>query len=286
MNSSRIHRIDSLERELLERFFLYDSQFSSDHEAKKSQLLIFAKLIENSGVDISSMVNSTMCSVAALQTELQLKLAGDVDHMRKLTTTSPNENIRQLDAIANLPRSQILLLQELERRQNYRDEVLKKVSILRDVMMDMRSSEIAHRKEFLTHIGSQLPPLFFEIIPSLTHKPIFVEMTLSGDDLTVPFIETGEIVTFLQELPSELANLKGIMLQQIQEESSPDHTCNKSIQTGSTILEKSLIQTSNELEIRLANLEEENNKLKLQISELQFNLDQQVNEIKLWIASK
>lgn len=296
-------------RRFVNNYLQYDHQWSKDHAEKNQRLLDLAKLCDQSSMDMSNMVNTLMRSIALIQSEVQWRIPQDVENMRKLTTTSPNENIRQLEVIANLPKFQIIMLEELCRRQNYETTIMKKIKAFKDEMNELRTSETQNRKEFMDEHGSLLPPFFYELVPSLRSKPDFVDVAVSscGIDTTMLPIKMQDIVNFVEELPSDFMDLKAQMSQRLQIDSkklSADdvssvqmmmdrqedqdvisantelstcirrvETSEKSIQNAPELVVHSGVQVSGDE--KLSQLEEENQILKMQLAELQSILDNQ-----------
>lgn len=299
----------------VDNYLRCEHEWPGDHHEKKIHLRDLAKVCEQSSTDIENLVNGTMRNIAALQTELQLKVANDVDHLRRLTTTSANENIRQLEIIANLPKIQIVLLQEIIRRQHYQIVVNKKIESFKEEMKSLRSHETLERKEFLTQHGSLLPPFFFEFLPSLKFKPDFVDVTTSAvhnPDVSVSLLTVEDVLDFVETLPSVLDELKVEFKNSLQQNlvvdragdqiSSVDSTnatvClpsivereSKSVNTSVMSFQNTAIPADNAVQAalndQLLQLEKENQMLKLQISELQSILDaQQVNGILYFFKS-
>ncbi len=206
-----------------------------------------------------ALVNRVMQSITTLQSQLKFELRKDVDRAR-LFAISQNENIRQLEIVANLPKNQVQLLLELKRRKQYESKVADRINKLKEELTSMREIETVKRKQFLVECGSLLPPLFHECIPSLSHKPSFIEITDSSS-FPLPSVDNEEIEASLNDLPNEFAAWKADIVNLMSSiEETKDNDTNISTQS----IHESMTR-------RVAELEAENESLKHQIFSIQQN---------------
>ncbi len=242
---------------MLEKYLRHEQQSSSDHDRKKEILRECVRKCEQAYMETVALVNRVMQSITTLQSQLKFELRKDVERAR-LFAISPNENIRQLEIVANLPKNQVQLLLELKRRKQYELIVADRINILKEELTNMREIETVKRKEFLVQCGSLLPPLFHECIPSLSHKPSLIDITYSSS-FPLPSVDNEEVEASLNDLPQEFASWKAdvVKLMNSIEETKDNHT---NISTPN--IHESMTR-------RVAELEAENESLKQQIINIQ-----------------
>lgn len=172
-----------------------------------------------------------------------------------------NEYFSHLEHVAHLPLAYQAFLKEIIRRRHYHAELESKILTFTESLSHMRAEETSYRKEFMQRHGRNLPPIFFEFVPSLVEKPPYYNAEASNIPILPP-ISDDDLLTLREQLQLSL-RLSGTDddLQVV----SNDNVRQK-IQTTSETAEPAHLQTQQELII-------ENRLLKDKIAELTRELE-------------
>jgi hypothetical protein len=127
---------------------------------------------------ITKNIYYTLRDISAVQTDIQFKLKKGMELMTRWRQ-GHNGYFQHLERIRSLPEAYATFLHEMIRRGKYTQdfEVLVKTSV--DSISAFRSEETSQREKFMADMGSCLPPIFFDMVPSLVEKPPFFNATIT-----------------------------------------------------------------------------------------------------------
>eukprot|EP00602_Paraphysomonas_sp_CaronLab_P004969 CAMPEP_0185028656 /NCGR_PEP_ID=MMETSP1103-20130426/14526_1 /TAXON_ID=36769 /ORGANISM="Paraphysomonas bandaiensis, Strain Caron Lab Isolate" /LENGTH=783 /DNA_ID=CAMNT_0027563141 /DNA_START=343 /DNA_END=2694 /DNA_ORIENTATION=+ len=127
---------------------------------------------------LTSEVYRVMRQVAVIQTDIQFKLKKGLELMKKWRQ-GHNGYFQHLERIQSLPEAYRDFLYEVIRRKKYTEEFESLVKESVDRISAFRGVETKRREDFMATLGSCLPPLFFDIVPSLVEKPPYFTATVT-----------------------------------------------------------------------------------------------------------
>mmetsp|Transcript_297 Transcript_297/g.561 ORF Transcript_297/g.561 Transcript_297/m.561 type:complete len:884 (+) Transcript_297:114-2765(+) len=144
----------------------------------------------------------TLRGIAAVQTDIQFKLKKGMELMTRWRQ-GHNGYFQHLERIRSLPEAYATFLCEMTRRAKYTEEfeLLVKTSV--DSISAFRSKETEQREKFMADKGSCLPPVFFDMVPSLIEKPPFFNAS-STDRQQIPDIPLDDVRDLLEKFSLEV----------------------------------------------------------------------------------
>lgn len=230
--------------------------------------------------DLTRNIYSTLRSIAAVQTDIQFKLKKGMELMTRWRQ-GHNGYFQHLEKIKALPEAYATFLNEMIRRKKYTEkfEVLVKNSV--NSASECRAKEIHEREHFMANMGSCLPPIFFDIVPSLVEKPPFFNATIT-DRQPIPDICVEDVKDYLEEFGiiattsavEDAVHIKGSENDVI--ESDCNSTVGQKIDDNKSLRVEKIEDSDAEIDVlqkKVRQLEEENKRLKC-LAEI--NLDKQV----------
>ena len=145
---------------------------------------------------MASRVFQTLRDIATIQTDIQYKLKKGMELMTRWRQ-GHNGFFQHLERIRSLPEAYATFLFEMARRRKYTEkfEAIVKDSV--ETISAFRSEETERREKFMEGMGRCLPPVFFEIVPSLLEKPPFFNATITERQF-IPDVELEDIRDVLE----------------------------------------------------------------------------------------
>ena len=142
-------------------------------------------------------IYNTLRGIAAVQTDIQFKLKKGMELMTRWRQ-GHNGYFQHLERIKSLPEAYATFLGEMIRRAKYTEEFESLVKTSVDTISEFRSQETSHREKFMAEMGNCLPPIFFEMVPSLIEKPPFFNAS-STDRQQIPDIPIDDVQDLLEK---------------------------------------------------------------------------------------
>lgn len=143
----------------------------------------FKNIIASSKTSMMKCLSSRITLIAVVQTDIQ-KMMERLYQMRKWYK-GRNEFFSHLENIGKLPRAYEFFLREIIRRQHYHDMIKSKVKTFTETIMSTRERETILREQFMQDWGKYLPPIFAEMVPSLSEKPPYHTVKLEGKEIPI-----------------------------------------------------------------------------------------------------
>jgi hypothetical protein len=140
---------------------------------------------------------SRITLIAFIQTDAQ-KLLERLLQMKKWYK-GRNEYFSHLEHVAHLPSAYKAFLHEIMRRRKYHSDLESKISTFTESLNLIRAEETSYRKEFMQRYGRNLPPVFFEMVPSLVEKPPYYNAEASNIPM-LPLISDDDILSLQQQM--------------------------------------------------------------------------------------
>lgn len=260
-----------------------EAQVVMPMETRCAALMACKERIAKAKHDISRNVYRMMRTVATIQTDIQFKLKKGLELMRKWRQ-GHNGYFQHLEHVANMPEAYHGFLHEVMRRQSFNEEF---DFLIRDAVAgisSLRSSEILLREQFMARMGSHLPPIFFEVVPSLMAKPPFFTYTVTDSEI-LPIVKSEDI-RILHDADPGLAGEGGTKVPDIAEEG-------KFIEDGLGSLSSLGSAGGDEVEeragaekLRIAELEDEVAQLKRQVESMTIEMAEKSREVDVVSAER
>jgi hypothetical protein len=152
------------------------------------------KIIEISKNELTVTLYKSMKGIATVQTDIQYKLKKGLELMKKWQK-GHNEYFYHLEHVGKLPNAYESLLNEIVRRNAYTNIFEKKIEVISNSLASFRAEETSRREDFIKTQGLFLPPIFFQLIPSLKDKPPYFTSSLT-DSQWLPNITMDDIEKF------------------------------------------------------------------------------------------
>ena len=164
-------------------------KFESSRKIQENEILVgmkqkcdlvfeIKKAIGDSKTELTLTMYETMRKIAAIQTDIQFKLKKGLDIMRKWQK-GHNEYFNHLDSLSKIPDAYESLLLEIIRRQRFNSLFELRVKEVSSDLSQIRNVEINFRENFMRSQSLNLPPIFFQLIPSLKDKPSYFTANLT-----------------------------------------------------------------------------------------------------------
>ena len=135
-------------------------------------------IIGDSKNQLISLLYSTLTIIATIQTEIQIKLKKGLSIMKKWYK-GHNEYFSHLEHVALLPQSYEQFLLEIKRRNEFHNLFQSKIHNTTLELTLLRNNETIYREDFMRLYGHHLPPIFFDLVPSLKEKPPYFDLKVS-----------------------------------------------------------------------------------------------------------
>lgn len=120
----------------------------------------------------------SMRDIAVLQTDIQYKLKKSLELMKKWKD-GHNGYFQHLEYVCNLSETYEKFLQEIVRRKRAAELFENLIDRAKDAITNARENETKLREEFMKSVGAQLPPIFFDAVPTIADKPQYFEAKLT-----------------------------------------------------------------------------------------------------------
>lgn len=142
------------------------------------QVMLNKGLMEQSKTSMNMKMVLNLRSLSKLQSEMQHGLKKRLKLLQKYVN-GHNQYFQHLNNIKQFSANYEQLLVEIERRKSFNIFFDKLVTVESNRIATLRSEETKNRELFMTAGGANLPPVFFEMIPSLQSKPPYYAPSLT-----------------------------------------------------------------------------------------------------------
>jgi len=143
------------------------------------QVMLKKETMEQSKTSMNMKMVLNLRSLSKLQSEMQNDLKKRLKLLQKYVN-GHNQYFQHLINLNQLPKNYEQLLVEIERRRCFNIFFDKSVTVESNRIATLRSEETKNREIFMTVFGgANLPPVFFEMIPSLQSKPPYYAPSLT-----------------------------------------------------------------------------------------------------------
>lgn len=179
------------------------------------------KLIEISKTELTATLYKSMKCIATVQTDIQYKLKKGLELMKKWHK-GHNEYFYHLEHVGKLPNAYESLLNEIVRRNAYTNIFEKKIEVITNSLAAFRAEETSRREEFIRTQGLFLPPIFFQLIPSLKDKPPYFTSSLT-ESQWLPNITMDDVEKFRFSYNSDDGSSDSVSIGELSMESRDDN---------------------------------------------------------------